>query len=289
MLRFLAPAAALLMATAAHAQPVSFQDRVGDAYEIRLRSTTESASDDGRSTSNSRSGGLLIERVVAVRDEGLELEFDLPPDVTAEDRAREWQWPARVLRSADGSMQLVNAAELEARVEAWLADFEIPRESCGHWIFTWTAYKIECDPQSVLGTIQAFDLRFSDLREGATYPEVGGLGPATLLPRNVGPEGSTFAVETPIDPEFARRERAEQDVVVAEIMNEPTTLEAAILARQAEGLTGTIATTLVTDAEGRIVERTTVTELVVTDANGGVERMTTTNAYQRRPINRLPR
>lgn len=286
MLRFLVLAVGMLVCTgdARSQQAIPQQDRVGDAYELRLRSTAESTADDG-SSSSSRSGGQLIERVVAVREDGVELQFDLPPDATAEERARDWQWPARVLKSADGSLKLLNTGELEARIDAWLTLGGMTREACGHWIFTWNAFKIECDPQSVIGTLDAFDLRLGDLREGASsHTERGGLGPVSLRAESTGPDGATFVAETPIDPDFVRRTHAESDVVVAEITGDPKTLEAALLARASEQNTGTITTTLVTDSRGRVLRRTTVTHIVTTDAAGVVERATSTQTVERRPL-----
>lgn len=285
MFRILALLAAILVQTGdVQAQQTPAQDHAGDAYEIRLRNTTESTTDDQSSSSSSRSGGLLIERVVAVRDDGLELEFDLPPTATAEDRARDWQWPARVLKSADGSLQLLNAPELEARIDAWLVLGGFPREACGHWIFTWNAFKIECDPRSVISTLAPFDLRVRELRDGASYFVQGGLAPTSLRAESTGPEESVFVGEAAVDPDAVRREHAESDVVVAEIMGESKTLEAAIEDRAGEQIAGTITTTLTTDAQGRVTRRTTVARLITTDAEGAVERATSTQIVERRPL-----
>jgi len=285
MFRILAIAAALLVQTSeARAQQDLAQDRAGDVHEIRLTSTMETASDDGMSSGSSRSGGMLVERVIAVRDDGFELEFDLPADTSAEDRARDWKWPARVLKAPDGSLALLNAPEIEGRVDVWLALGGMTREACGHWIFTWNAFKIECDPQSVIATIAPFDLRGSDLRDGAPYSERGGLAPSSLRMESSGPEGSIHIAETVIDPDVVRRERAESDVAVGEIMGEPKTLDAALQARAAEQVTGTITTTLTADPVGRVTDRTTVIRLVITDAEGVVERTTSTQTVERRPL-----
>lgn len=265
----------------AHAQ--SATDQVGDVREIRLSVLSESSSDDG-SSSRSEDRWALIERVVAVHDEGLELEFDLPPGATPEDRARDWQWPARVLKTPDGSLRLLNAAELEARIDTWLVLGGFPREACGHWIFTWNAFKIECDPQSVLDTLRPYDLRLNDIRDGASYAERGGLGPTSLRLESAGPDGSTFIAGTPIDPELVRRERAESDLVVAEIMGEPKAADEAMRARSSEQVTGEIATTLTTDARGRVVRRMTVITLVTTNADGVTERSTSTRTVETRDV-----
>ena len=284
MLHILAATVALILHPG-DLPPLPPQDRVGDAYEIRLMNTSETSSDDG-SSGSSRSGGILVERVVAVRDDGVELEFDLPSDATAEDRARDWQWPARVLHAADGSLRLLNAPELETRIEAWLALGQFPREACGHWIFTWNAFKIECDPQSVIDTLKPYDLRLREIHDGASYTEHGGLRPTLLRLESSGPEGSVFVAETVVDPDFVRRERAESDVVVAEIMGEPKSLEEALQARAAEQVAGGIITTLSTAADGRVVRRTRVTSLVTTNTEGVVERSTSTLTAERRPLDR---
>jgi len=285
MFRILALAALMLAHTGeVRAQQVSGPDHVGDTYEIRLSSMTESTTDDGSSSSNSRSGGLLIERVAGIRDDGLDLEFDLPSDARPEERTRDWQWPARVLKAPDGSLALLNAAELEARIEAWLTLGGMSREACGQWIFTWNAFKIECDPRTVIGTLGSYDLRFGDVREGAAYTEQGGVGPAYLRLESSGPEGSKYVVETPVDADFVRGQRAESDVVVAEIMGEPTTLEAALQARSDEQITGTIATTLTVDVAGRVTARTRITRLTITNAEGVTEHSTHTVSVERRRL-----
>ncbi|HZW15474.1 MAG TPA: hypothetical protein VFF66_04375 [Brevundimonas sp.] len=283
MLRVLALTAALLIhADTGQARQYPPPDSVGDAYDIRLSHITESATDDGASSSSSRSGGQLIERVVAVQDQGVELEFDLPTDATDEERARDWQWPAKVMKSPDGSLRLLNARDVEARIDAWLALGGMTREACGHWVFTWNAFKIECDPQSVIDTLGPYDLRLGPLRDGASYAEPGSAGPTTLHLASTGPEGSTFVAETAVDPDSVRRERAEADVIVADISGEPTTLEAALEARAAEQVEGAIHTTIVTDGAGRVIERTTVTRLAITDAEGVIDRRTSTRTVERR-------
>lgn len=142
--------------------------QVGEEYEIIKKYETSQLSSDGGSGS-SRGRDTLLERVIGVRDGGLELEYDLPKDATAADRARSWQFPVRVFRPTNGSMRLLNRPELEARVEVWLKAAGWTRAACGRWIFTWNAFLIECDPQSVIKMVEAVDLRVADLRDGAPY------------------------------------------------------------------------------------------------------------------------
>lgn len=246
---------AALIALAAPVARAQNADQVGDAYEINVQIVSESRSEG--SSGNSRSGYALVERVIAVRDGGVELEFDLPGDTSAEDRARSWQYPARVFKLAGEPFQLLNAPELEARVRTWLTHWQIPEEACGRWVFTWTAIKIECDPQSVLGALELFDLRPSDI---------------------------SGSVE-PVDPEPLRQERAESDVAVAQMLGEtPPTLEAALQAHAADRYEGTITSTYETDAAGRVTGRTVVADLQITEADGSVERRTTTTTIERRRV-----
>lgn len=282
MLRALALTIGLLVGvTDAEARQVaSPPDGAGDAYEIRVENMTASTADDG-SSSSSQSGGMLIERVVAVRDDGVELEFDLRPEATAEERARDWRFPALVLKSADGSLALLKGQEMEARVDAWLTLGGMTREACGHWIFTWNAFKIECDPQSVIAMLGVFDLRFEGLTDGALHTVPGGLRPAMLKMESSGLDGAVFVGEAPRDPEAVRRERAEADVAVGEITGEPMTFETALKARSDEQVSGTISVRLVTDRLGRVTRRTTITN-GITEADGVAERTTATVTVERR-------
>ncbi|MBV9991286.1 MAG: hypothetical protein JOZ72_08320 [Alphaproteobacteria bacterium] len=137
------------------------------------------------SSGNSSDRDTVVVRVVALRADGLELEYDLPKSASPDECAADWQFPFRVFKPVAGEARLLDAAELDARVDTWLKDAKLSRASCGHWFFTWNAFRIECDPQSVLETVEAFDLDSPDVREGTTA----------------------------VDPETVRRKRAEADVV----------------------------------------------------------------------------
>jgi hypothetical protein len=217
----------------------------------------------------------------------LELEYDLPKDATAEDRARNWQFPVRVFRLPSGPMQLRNRPELEARVEGWLKAAGWTRAVCGRWIFTWNAFRIECDPQSVIKTVEALDLRSADLREGAPYQETEARGPGTLTRKEAGPNGATFAVVMEIDPDGVRRARAESDVAVGEIMQKPVTLDAALRERAKESVSGTISVIFDTDSAGNVRRRTKVTKVETKGPDGRSESQTVTETVERRPVSGL--
>lgn len=122
---------------------------VGHQWELVRSYETEQIGSDG-SSSNSSGTDACAERVVAIRPEGIELEYDIAPDADEEERQRQWSLPARVLRLPDGSLRLLNRGELEARLDDWLKRANWNRDMCGKWIFTWNAFRIECDPESGL-------------------------------------------------------------------------------------------------------------------------------------------
>lgn len=255
MLRFAELLTALLAFSAeASAQQAPPTDRPGDAYELELRVRTESQSTNG-SSSTSNSGGALVERVVAVLPEGLELEFDLPADTTPAERARDWQWPARILWSESAPARLLNGPELEQRIEVWLKTGEIPREACGRWFFSWTAFKIECDPNAVLETLKVYDLR-----------------------------SGAHGIEAEVDPDAVRREKAETDVVVGEITGTPVTLEQAVAAHASDQISGTETLVRESDPQGRPIRQVRTVRLEIITADGVVEQSTSTQTVTRTPV-----
>jgi hypothetical protein len=268
---------------AASAESTQLTAHVGDTYEIVRLSDSSRSTGDG-SSGSSRDKDVLLEHVIGVREDGLELEYDLPKTATTQDRARSWQFPVRVLKPARGQMQLLNRPELETRVDAWLKNFKLPRSACGHWIFTWNAFRIECDPQSVIQTLAAFDLRPDDLRNGAMYQDSMALAPAPLSQRADGSNGSTFVVVMAVDPDAVHRERAQSDVVVAEITRKSLTLDAALRMRSAEKISGTITISFDTDSAGQVQRRTKVTKVEIKGAQGKSETQTTTETVERRLI-----
>lgn len=263
------------------AAPPEAQPPVSESYEITsVRDSSEETSAGG--TSSSHDQDALIEKVIAVEANGLELEYDLPQPVTQDERLRNWQFPARVFRSLDGKLQLRNAPELETRLVGWLKAAELSRSSCGHWIFTWNAFKIECDPQSVLKTIEAFDLR-TDISEGATYQAINAR-PATVTRKSSGPNGTIFEVVMDIDPDAVRRARAETDVVVGEISRKPLTLDQAMAARSKDAISGTVLVRFETDSARQVFRKTEITKLETKKADGETETQVATWKIERKSL-----
>ena len=251
-------------------------------YELQLQHHSSSEDSDG-STSSSNGSDVLIERVLEVTPEGLVLEYDLASEEgLPHGRQDQWQYPFRVFKPLDGPARLLNAAELEARIGPWLEHSEIPRAACGTWIFTWNAFRIECDPQSVIEGVARFDMRPDELREGAPFHEPGAREPAQIATKSARPEGTTYVVELAIDPDWVRRGKAESDVVVGEIMREPVTLDDAFATHAAEQISGTITITFETDANGSVRRRTKVTKLEIRKPDEVVETSTATETLERR-------
>lgn len=277
-IRFIAAILALPAPTAVRAEPPGAQ--AGDSYEItRIVHSSNESSDGASGNSNDRS--IILERVVAMRADGVELEYDLPKIEGGEASAANWQFPARVFKPNRGPLKLLNRPELEARVEAWLKKAKWPREVCGRWIFTWNAFRIECDPQSAIGIIQVYDLGPPIVDEGAPYSAPFARAPGRLT-RKAGPQGSTFAARMEVDPDAVRRGRAEADVAVGEMTGKPVTLEAALGKRTKDSVSGTISVTLEVDPAGQIRRRTTVTRLEMREPGGRTETAITTETVERR-------
>jgi hypothetical protein len=275
-------AAWLLPAAPVHAQPAPFGLRTGEVYEIRTEREM-SEEDSNGSTGSSTDRDVLIERVIAVRPTGVELEFDLPKSATAQEREPNWQFPVRIFKPLQGPMQLSNRADLEARRDAWLKAASLKPEACGHWYFTWNAFQVECDPEAVLQTLRAVDLRDADVREGASYQVPEALGPARLSRAAHGP---ALVATMTLDPEAVRRELAKSDVVVAELMKKPVTPEAALALRAKDAISGTITATFDLDPAGTVQRRTTVTVQEIKRPGGLIKTQTTTQTLE---LRRLPR
>jgi hypothetical protein len=281
---FMEMAAALLLPLSlARAAALPPAPQVGDTYEITLAKDSAQQGSNG-SSGSSHDKDTIIERVIGLRADGLELQYDLATAATGEERAQNWQFPVRLFKPFSGPAQILNGPELEARVDGWLKAAGWPRSACGQVIFTWNAFRIECDPQSVIKMVQAFDLRSADLREGASYQDTDARGAGTLARKAVGPDGAIFAVEMPVDADVVRRSRAKSGVVVGEMMKKLAPLDAALRERAKEIVSGTISVTFETDPSGNVRRRTKVTKLDITGPDGLSETETVTETLERRLI-----
>ncbi len=255
--------------------------KAGEEWEITSSyETSQKTSDDSSSSSSGRD--TLLERVISVGADGLELEYDFPKDASPEDRAREWKLPARVLRSATGEFKLLNTAQLESRLEAWLKSAKWDRSVCGRWIFTWNAFRIDCDPQSVLAVIQSYDLRAYDFREGASVAVPGARNRGMLSRTDA--KSSSLSATVEVDAETVRRARAESAVATGEILNKPVTLDDALREESKATIEGTIQLTLESHASGEVIRRVKITRTTITSPDGTTESSTATETTARRRI-----
>lgn len=267
--------AALLGAGAAQAQPVE----PGARFELRFSyATRESSSDGGSGDSSGHS--TLIEQVVSKRDGGIELIYD---EVDDGDR-RNWQFPVRVFKPATGPLELLNAAELEARVDPWLARSNWTREACGQWGFTWTSFKVECDPRSALGIVEAYSLWPDDLRDGAPYAMEGLLGTPLVRLERSDASGSVFVVTGEFDPAKLRSEQARANVIVGQITGQQVTEEQALANIAATTFSGTIAIRFNVAPSGLVIERSAQIEIRVAAADGEVETRNRTETLTRQVL-----
>ena len=276
-------AAVFLWAFTAHSASVQVGYHVGDEFEIKR--DIESKQEAGAGSSGSSTDrDVIMERVVGISQAGPELEYDLTKDTTPEDRARQWQFPARVLKPPHGPLQLLDRRELEVRGAAWLKSAGLTQAACGQWYFTWNAFRIDCDPQSAIDTIEGFDLGPDELIDGASYRDSKALSSTPLKRKASSPDGAVYFVEMAVDPDAVRRDQADSDVVVATIMRKPLTREAALNARATEDVAGTIAITFETDPVGHVWRQTKVTKLHIKAREGQIETRTTTETLERRLV-----
>ena len=114
MKRFMATGATLLLlTTGAHAGLLQPGAHVGQAWEISRDVETVQRSSDGSASGRSTDRDTLVARVVAVRDTGLELEYDLPDGSTADDRGR--RRPLRIAQKPGGRIDSDTSTETVER------------------------------------------------------------------------------------------------------------------------------------------------------------------------------
>lgn len=271
------------LASAVAAAPTQSQYQVGQVFEIRRDvETAETGGDGFRSSSTDRD--MLEERVVGIGPSGLELEYDLPKSTSAEGRARQWQLPARVLRPPTGPMQLLNRPDMTARAAAWLGAAGMTEAACGHWYVTWNAFRIECDPQSVVEMIETFDAGPEKLAADDLYKDAQALRSAPLKVKAGAPGSAVLYAEMTVDPDAVRQGEAQADLVTAEMIRKPVALEAALHAHAAEDISGTITVTFQIDEDGHVQRQTKVTVVNVKWQDGNKKTRTVTQTLERKLV-----
>ncbi len=233
------------------------------------------------STGSSIDRDTLVQRIIGVRPDGVELEYDLPANTPAQVRAAAWQFPVRIFKPSRGPLQLLNGPELEVRIEAWLKTAGVPRTLCGRYYFSWNVFRIECDPLSALHLIEPVDLGFTALKNGALYRAPLSSRPVAVQRKWATPYAAEFVATLNVDPDHVRRDQAQADVVIAEIVKKPLTLDDALRARSAEQIAGTMEVTFDADQAGLVRRRTTLTKLYITPPNGPTQDRTIAETVER--------
>jgi hypothetical protein len=274
----------LLACTHTFASPAYSQSAVkaGDAFELVQRYET-SGQTNGNDTSSSGGHSTLIERVIRVDENGIELEYDVPPNDDGQPDGSNWQFPARIYRPTNGSPTLQNTAELEKRVDPWLTKSKMSREACGNVIFTWTVFKIECDPTSAIAIVEPFNLWLLNLSEGGLYSDEDALVAVPLRLKSNNQDGLVYAAELAVNPEKVKISKAETDVIVGKVLRKPKSYEDALASQADHIISGTISVTIEASSSGQITKRTNITKLRV-EADGEVETTSSTVTLERRPL-----
>ena len=170
---------------------------------IIYEAKTESKSSEG-SSGNSNSRSTIVERIIGEREGGLEFEYSFPKGDVPEIEA--WKLPARVLRKAGSQIELLNKAEINARLDAFLEKHPEIRKHCGGVVFTWTAFEIHCDTNHVIDVIAGYNLYLGALSEGQPYKEPGALAPAPLKVIPSGTPDQIYEVTLVLDPVLLQSE-----------------------------------------------------------------------------------
>jgi hypothetical protein len=236
--------------------------------------------DDGEGGTSFDRDAILVTPIPGETD-GSTAIYDLPPTSSEAERSSNWHLPAIIRVQPDGSRTLVNETELAAKVDPWLERGGYTRETCGHWIFTWSAFKIDCDPLSVLAIAEEFDLGPIDLQVGRPVTIKGATASGKVKLARSSATTKTYIVNYTLNPDFIRRTRAESDVVVGQILKKPVTLEEALAGQGRQSISGEISDQFETDQTGRIIRRTTTTTIVTVGEDGKGRTSTSVRTLER--------
>ncbi|NJC05833.1 hypothetical protein GGQ97_001626 [Sphingomonas kaistensis] len=245
-----------------------------------VRSSYQTRETGEGSNSSSNGSDTVVEWLIDRRGASEVVELDYTADTPKEARTS-WQLPVRFLRTPGGEVQLLDPAGMEARVDPWLRRAKLTRAICGRTIFTWNAFTIRCDLDSVKELIAKYDLRSVTPREGAAYKAKGA---ATAAPLKRQQDGSAqlLTATSQIDPEQFREAAATTAILVAEISGKKLAPEEARARFAANRYAGTITTTFTLDAGGEPIRRVEQLKLELVDEGG------TSVREETRTLERLP-
>jgi hypothetical protein len=284
--------AALLgsLATASFAEAPKYPAKVGDQTLVVSSYQHETSSEESSGSASGRSA--LIERVIAMTDKGIELEYTEPasPYVTkkgGKPPIKNWQFPARVFKPFAGPAQLLNLDQIDKRLTLYLKQTETPREACGRWSFTWIAIKTECDPRSVLDIINGYDLGFCTYRAGQVFTFPYTLTSETRLEQ----DGDELSANFTLDPAVLRRKAAQSTMAVAEIYRQNKTLEQALAEDKDTQFSGKLKVSLTVDTHGCATKQVATYSLETIQKGGVVEKQVNMETIERQayvPVAKKP-
>lgn len=96
--------------------------------------------------------------------------------------------------------------------------------------------------------------------------------------------GKVYTAQMTINPAFFKREEANSDVVVGEIMKEPISFADALAKREGEKITGIVSVDLHVHSNGQVWKRVTSTKLDKVDLDGTVEQQSSLEEIERRSL-----
>tara|TARA_R110000772_G_scaffold54456_9_gene124419 strand:+ start:35884 stop:36756 length:873 start_codon:yes stop_codon:yes gene_type:complete len=229
---------------------------------LQLEYERSSKLSDGHTSGTSSGHQALIETVKEETSEGIILKYDLPPDEGGKADSGFWYFPARVMERPDGSLELLDAQIVEARINQWLEKYKIPREACGMWSHGGGfPFKVDCDPQSILDEIESFDLRIPSLVDGAEYSHALGEGPGILTALPASRPG--YSVTLTVDEDKVRAEKAETALILAQMLGEDLTRQQAEEDAAKIGIQGSIRIEFDLNTSGAVIRKTERTEITV--------------------------
>jgi|TARA_R100001244_G_scaffold71741_2_gene57996 hypothetical protein len=257
-----------IMPSVAHGEPLPHEPTwLQLEYELSAKRS------DGQSSGTSRGRQALIETVMEERPDGVVLQYDLPHD--EEDKASSgfWYFPARVVERQDGSLELLDQPLVEARIDRWLKTHKIPKEACGMWSHGGGfPFKVDCDPQSILDQIEAFDLRIPDLMTGADYSHALDEAPGTLKALPAARSG--YSVTFTVDQSKARAGEVANALILAQMLGKDLTRQQAEEDAEKIGFQGSIMIEFDLDPAGTVIRKQERIEIMVTRPDEEVETKT---------------
>jgi len=258
------------IAVCAATQSVAQASDAPEVFEIIIRYETRS---EGNRMTGSSSGGYHYREEVYARTGDCRLRrFDVVDDPEHSRPLALWKMPVLLRECAGQPAEIANREAMVARRDAFLSAAELPPEACGRHYFTWDVFKIECDPEAVIDTVERIDLSSLALQDGAHFLVRDTETRLTLTQAESGPDGRrTFTGRGTIDPEVLREQKASAIMVIAEVSGEEISLEQAMARIAEHRFAGEVSVKLMEEpAEDRIT-LTVVSETSETDAEGNTE------------------